>query len=117
MKIYIYFHIKNDITQFSHHNTSHLLRYAHFSYEKYLFTNNKDTLKGYLKKYPTCAIFAIFRVLFLYGPKHLGRFSNLHYCTFKFISYKILIESKRFFYKQHFYKQRRAEIGKKSSKC
>ena len=26
-------------------------------------------------------------------------------------------EVTRFFYKQHFYKQRQAEIGKKSSKC
>ena len=29
----------------------------------------------------------LFRVLFLYKHKHTGRFSNLHYCTFKFIWY------------------------------
>ena len=35
----------------------------------------------------------------------------------KFLRTPILKNIHTFFYKQHFYKQRQAEIGKKSSKC
>ena len=36
--------------------------------------------------------------------------------SFQFIFFGTLLYT-LFFYKQHFYKQRQAEIGKKSSKC
>ena len=54
MKIlqYIRLHIKNSITQIAHYNTFHFLRYAHFRFAKFLFTNiqkQKNTSKSSLR--------------------------------------------------------------------
>ena len=37
----------------------------------------------------------IFRVLFLYEHKRIGRSSNLHMCTFKFSNYSVAVETMR----------------------
>ena len=53
MKIWQYtrLHLKNDITQISHYNAFHFLRYAHYRYRKCLLINiqkQKNTLKSSL---------------------------------------------------------------------
>ena len=53
MKIlqYVRLHIKDRMTQIAHYNTFHFLRYTHFRYAKYLFTNmqkQKDMIKSSL---------------------------------------------------------------------
>ena len=95
---YIYLHIKSSTTQIAHYNTFYFLRYVHFRYVECLFSNIQkqyNTLKSSLffekninfpgkqlenSKDSECNIF---RILSLYEHKHMERFSNLHYCTFK----------------------------------
>ena len=100
---YNHLHIKNDIAQIAHSNTFYFLRYVHFRYVECLFSNIQkqyNTLKSSLffekninfpgkqlenSKDSECNIF---RILSLYEHKHMERFSNLHYCTFKRIKNK-----------------------------
>ena len=82
------FWIKNITTQISHHSTFHFLRCAHFSYMKCLFTGMQNQVAYFLREiqnlWTNISIILrdlecdIFRLLFLYEHKHIGRFSNMH---------------------------------------
>ena len=81
----------------SHYNSIYFLSYAHLKYMICLFTNiskQQNMLKSSLlikKKTNFTGKYLensqdqeckVFRLLFLYEPEHIVRFSNLHQCTF-----------------------------------
>ena len=87
-------HMSMNLPKISHYKTLFFVRYVYVRYVKCLFTNiqkQQNTLKNGLlfqifinfKRNSQEQECAISMLLFLHEYKYIGRFSNLHQCTFK----------------------------------
>ena len=95
---------------YSHNSILHLRWWNMFF--KYIWRKFSESGKVRIS-YKSAKISQSYQHFFLYLRKWNKQSQNLS----KLLTYATFASHTRFFYKQHFYKQRQAEIDKKLSKC